>query len=130
MEEFRPTQRRFPADLARVSEARRFADAAAAAFGLDEDARYSIRLAMSEAVTNAIQHGSSSPTDPILVTVDRQGDALVFEVRDTGRFVPRVARRGDLPTRGRGLEFMRQLMDDVQLEPGSGGTLLRFLKRR
>lgn len=130
MESFRPTQRRFPADLARVSEARKFAEAAAAAFGLDEDARYSVKLAMSEAVTNAIQHGSSSPSDQILVTVDRQGDALVFEVRDCGRFVPRVSRGGDMPVSGRGLEFMRRLMDDVQLEPGSGGTLLRFLKRR
>jgi anti-sigma regulatory factor (Ser/Thr protein kinase) len=130
VETFHPTQRRFPAELARVSEARRFAEAAAAAFGLDEDARYSVKLAMSEAVTNAIQHGSSSARDQIHVSVDRQGDALVFEVRDSGRFVPRVARRGDMPTRGRGLEFMRQLMDEVQLEPGAGGTLLRFLKRR
>jgi anti-sigma regulatory factor (Ser/Thr protein kinase) len=129
MEDFHPRQQRFPADLALVSEARRFADAAAAAFGLDEEARYSVKLAMSEAMTNAIQHGSSSPADPIFVRVDREGDAIVFEVRDTGRFVPRV-RRGDMPVSGRGLEFMRRLMDDVQLEPGAGGTLLRFLKRR
>jgi hypothetical protein len=42
-----------------------------------------------------------------------------------------VARRGDpLPDSGRGLEFLRVLMDEVHLRPGSDGTLLRFVKRR
>ena len=42
---------------------------------------------MSEAVTNAIQHGSRSPTDPIRIVVTEESGALVFEVLDTGRFV-------------------------------------------
>jgi anti-sigma regulatory factor (Ser/Thr protein kinase) len=39
-------------------------------------------------------------------------------------------RRGDLPESGRGLEFMRVLMDEVDLRPSKGGTLMRFIKRR
>jgi anti-sigma regulatory factor (Ser/Thr protein kinase) len=58
-----------------------------------------------------------------------ESGALVFEVLDTGTFVPRVVRRGDLPEGGRGLEFMRVLMDEVDLRPGRGGTLLRMAKR-
>ena len=55
--------------------------------------------------------------------------ALVFEVIDTGRFVPRVTRRGDMPESGRGLEFMRLMMDEVELYPGAAGTRLRLVKR-
>ena len=82
---------------------------------------------MSEAVTNAILHGSSSSfgRDPHHWSREESG-ALVFEVVDTGRFRPRVRRRGDLPESGRGLEFMRLLMDEVDLRPGADGTLLRL----
>ena len=55
--------------------------------------------------------------------------ALAFEVVDTGRFVPRVTRRGDMPESGRGLEFMRLMMDEVDLDPGEHGTRLRLVKR-
>ena len=106
------------ADLRLLKEARDFAERAAADFGLDGGACYQVKLAMSEAVTNAIQHGSSSPSDPIRIGVAAEGGALVFEVLDTGRFLPRVMRRGELSESGRGLEFMRLLMDEVDLRPG------------
>jgi anti-sigma regulatory factor (Ser/Thr protein kinase) len=118
------------ADLARLKEARDFAERAAVEFGLPSDACYQVKLALSEAVTNAIQHGSSSPHDPIRILVIAEGPTLVFEVLDTGRFRPRVRRRGELSESGRGLEFMRVLMDEVHLRPGSSGTLMRFIKRR
>ena len=118
-----------PADLGLLKEARDFAERAAADFGLDGSACYDVKLAMSEAVTNAIQHGSSSSRDPIRIAVGAEGDALVFEVHDTGRFIPRVTRRGELSESGRGLEFMRVLMDEVDLRPGAKGTMMRFAKR-
>jgi anti-sigma regulatory factor (Ser/Thr protein kinase) len=119
-----------PADLGLLKEARDFAARAAEEFGLDGDACYDVKLAMSEAVTNAIQHGSASAGDPIRIAVAAEGPALVFEVLDTGRFVPRVTRRGELSESGRGLEFMRVLMDEVDLRPGDNGTLMRFAKVR
>ena len=125
-----PREHSIHADLGRLKEARDFAAAAADDFGLDEEARYNVRLAMSEAVTNAIRHGSSSDRDPIVIVALSQGDSLIFEVRDTGRFRPRIAREGNMPERGRGLEFMRLLMDEVDVEPGVGGTCVRFAKRR
>jgi anti-sigma regulatory factor (Ser/Thr protein kinase) len=129
MAAFSPREHSISADVARVKEARDFAERCAADFGLGEDARYQVKLAISEAVTNAIQHGSSSPSDPIRISAAEESDALVFEVADTGRFRPRV-RRGALPESGRGLEFMRLMMDDVDLRAGADGTLLRFSKRR
>jgi anti-sigma regulatory factor (Ser/Thr protein kinase) len=117
------------ADLALLREAREFAARAAADFGMTDDACYDVKLAMSEAVTNAIRHGSSSPADPINIEVAARGAALTFEVLDTGQFRPRVIRGGELAESGRGLEFMRVLMDEVDLQPGSRGTLMRFTKR-
>ncbi len=129
MESFRPREHSMRADLDRLKEARDFAEEAAAAFGFSSHARYEVKLAVSEAVTNAIQHGSRSSDDPIRIVVAEESGALVFEVLDTGSFVPRVVRRGNLPEGGRGLEFMRVLMDEVDLRPGRGGTLLRMAKR-
>jgi anti-sigma regulatory factor (Ser/Thr protein kinase) len=130
MVNFKPREHSILADLRLLKEARDFAERAAADFGFDGAACYDVKLAMSEAVTNAIQHGSSSPTDPIKIGILAEGGALVFEVRDTGRFRPLVMRRGELSESGRGLEFMRVLMDEVDLRPGDGGTLMRFAKRR
>jgi anti-sigma regulatory factor (Ser/Thr protein kinase) len=131
MVNFKPREHSILADLRLLKEARDFAERAAAEFGFDGAACYDVKLAMSEAVTNAIQHGSSSPSDPIEIGIAAEGGALVFEVRDTGRFRPRVRRRGgELSESGRGLEFMRVLMDEVDLRPGDGGTLMRFAKRR
>jgi len=130
MVNFKPREYSILADLRLLKEARDFAARAAEEFGLDGAACYDVKLAMSEAVTNAIQHGSSSPSDPIKIGIAAEGPALVFEVLDTGRFVPRVRRRGALSESGRGLEFMRVLMDEVDLRPGDGGTLMRFAKLR
>jgi anti-sigma regulatory factor (Ser/Thr protein kinase) len=117
------------ADLGRLKEAREFGAQAAEDFGLDEDACYEVKLALSEAVTNAIQHGSSSPDARIVICASGEPGALVIEVIDTGRFVPRVTRRGAIPESGRGLEFMRLMMDEVDLQPGADGTRLRLVKR-
>jgi anti-sigma regulatory factor (Ser/Thr protein kinase) len=129
MVSFRPREHSISADLRRLKEARDFAVAAAAEFGFAAEALYDVKLAMSEAVTNAIQHGSRSPDDPVRILATEESGALVFEVLDTGTFVPRVIRRGDLPESGRGLEFMRVLMDEVDLRPTRRGTLLRMAKR-
>jgi anti-sigma regulatory factor (Ser/Thr protein kinase) len=126
---FEPREHSIKAELGRLKEARDFAERVAAEFGFDAEARYAVKLAMSEAVTNAIQHGSSSPEDPIRIVVAEESGALVFEVLDTGRFVPRVTRGGRMPESGRGLEFMRLMMDEVDLRPGRDGTLLRLAKR-
>jgi anti-sigma regulatory factor (Ser/Thr protein kinase) len=127
---FEPRQCSITADVGRLKEARDFADRAAADFGLGPDARYHVKLAMSEAVTNAIRHGSSSAADQIRISARETAGALVFDVADSGRFRPRVTRRGKIPESGRGLEFMRRLMDEVDLRATTEGTVLRFSKRR
>jgi anti-sigma regulatory factor (Ser/Thr protein kinase) len=126
---FRRREHSIRADLARLKEARDFAERAAMEFGLSSEACYQVKLAISEAVTNAIQHGSSSSDAPVHISVSEEPAALVFEVIDTGRFVPRVSRGGQMPESGRGLEFMGLMMDEVDLHPGDDGTRLRLVKR-
>jgi anti-sigma regulatory factor (Ser/Thr protein kinase) len=120
---------RIAADLTHLSDAREFAAGAAAEFGLDDFGCYRVKLAVSEAVANAIQHGSDSPGDTVEILAAEEAGALALYVRDEGRFVPRVATRGALPESGRGLEFMGQLMDEIEVRPGSAGTEVRLAVR-
>ena len=127
--DFESREHSIAADLSCIKQARDFAEEVAAEYGFDANARYQLKLAMSEAVTNAIQHGSTSTADRITIWAEERAGALTFYVQDTGRFVSRARNGGDLPESGRGLEFMRRLMDDVDLQPGDEGTLVRFSKR-
>jgi anti-sigma regulatory factor (Ser/Thr protein kinase) len=120
---------RIDADISRLKDAREWAGEAAASAGLDEDGCFQVRLAMSEAVTNAILHGSGSAEDPVDLGVREEGTVIVFEVRDTAGREPSsedwVKRVGE---GGRGLELISLMMDEVQLTRGEGGSLLRFSK--
>lgn len=118
-----------PADLAHIREVRDYADQAAADFGFDEEARYQVKLVVSEAVSNAVVHGSPGDDAEVHMRIVEEGGALAFYVTDRGTFVPRVTRDSDLPESGRGLAFMGQLMDEFDVRPGRGGTVVRFAKR-
>lgn len=116
------------ADFARMPAVRDFADAAAEAAGFGTQERYAIKSAFGEAVANAIEHGSK-PGDTIDLWALIEDDSLVLCVHDSGMFVPRVAPRGELPERGRGLAFMNEMMDEVRVHPSHEGTLVRLAKR-
>ena len=118
-----------PAELSRLPEARGWADSAAESFGFDEMVRYQIKMAVSEGVANAVEHGSESPSDQIHLRAVGEGDSLAFYIQDSGKFIPRIPPRGEMPERGRGLAFLGQLMDEVDIKPSSSGTILRFCKR-
>ncbi|MFL5894353.1 MAG: ATP-binding protein [Thermoleophilaceae bacterium] len=119
-----------PADLSRLAEVRRFADRACRAFGFPAEVGFQIKLAMSEAVANAIEHGSTTPDDPIRLQVVEEGDALAFYVSDGGTFIdPEMVYDHDtMDERGRGLGFIELLMDDVRIDPSPEGTVIRFAK--
>jgi serine/threonine-protein kinase RsbW len=119
------------ADLSRLAEVRRFTERACRAYGFSPDISYQIKLAMSEAVANAIEHGSTTPDDPIRLQVVYEGDAIAFYVSDGGTFIePSMVYDHDLmDERGRGLGFIELLMDDVAINPSPEGTVIRFAKR-
>jgi serine/threonine-protein kinase RsbW len=119
------------ADLSRLAEVRRFALRACRAYGFPPDVCYQVKLAMSEAVANAIEHGSTTPDDAIRLQVVHEGGALAFYVSDSGTFIePSMVYDHDLfDERGRGLGFIELLMDDVAINPSPEGTVIRFAKR-
>jgi anti-sigma regulatory factor (Ser/Thr protein kinase) len=118
------------ADPVELKTARRFAEAAAMDFGLDEDARFRFTLAVNEAVANAIEHGAPSADGHVQLRISTQNDALYFEVRDWGRFSVRWPEPAEaLPERGRGLALMATLVDEVDLRPSDDSTVVRLLVR-
>ncbi len=121
---------RIPADLSMLKDARDWAAGAAADFGLAEEDRFQVRLATSEAVTNAILHGSAADGGAVELQAREQGGALVFEVRDAGAAAVPDGPVERLIEGGRGLELVALVMDDVQLERHGDGSVLRYAKRR
>lgn len=125
-----PRKLSIPARLERLHEVREFVDQATAEAGFDEPSRYAIKLAVNEAVTNAIRHGSDSSEDHVALEITEGEDELFFCVGDTGLFVHRFELPRDLPERGRGLSFIAELMDGLEVQPEYEGTKIYFSKRR
>lgn len=93
-------------------------------------------LAASEAVSNAIEHGSSGQDAEVEVRVAARPDGATLTVIDQGRpgERPRIDLRPMPPspseTRGRGLMIMRALSDEIAVEPAGDGTCVRMDFRR
>ncbi|HWG93220.1 MAG TPA: SpoIIE family protein phosphatase [Mycobacteriales bacterium] len=81
-------------------------------------------LAASEALVNALQHSGPGVRLRAETTPGPEGDQVVVTVLDAGRWRPAAAD----PERGRGLQIIGALVDDVVLEAGSGTTVV--LRRR
>jgi len=91
-----------------------------------------VLLALDEAVSNAIRHGSRGG-DPVQVSVERDGEWVEMTVRDAGP-TPRLPRLPAEPppvlqTGGRGLWLILQLVDEVRLQRVDGGTRLTMRRR-
>ena len=99
--------------------------------GVDEEVVADVLLALDEAVSNAIRHGSRAG-DPVLVSVTADGGWIEMSVRDGGP-TPRLPRLPAEPppalqTGGRGLWLILQLVDEVRLQRIDEGT--RLVMRR
>jgi serine/threonine-protein kinase RsbW len=100
--------------------------------GVDERVLADVLLALDEAVSNAIRHGSRGG-DPVQVSVERDGEWVEMTVRDAGP-TPRLPRLPAEPppvlqTGGRGLWLILQLVDEVRLQRVDGGTRLTMRRR-
>ena len=118
------------AEPAELSRARAFANDAAEEFGFPADERFALSLAVNEAVANAIEHGSASESERVRLSAGEVDGALGFQVEDLGSFCPRGPTGETLPDRGRGLDLIAHLVDEVSVRAGPEGTVIRLLKRR
>ena len=93
--------------------------------GAAEDEVYEVLVACGEACANTVAHAHPAVSDaPFDVRATRDGAEVEITVTDTGRWRP----PGD-DRRGRGLTLMRELMDDVDIEPGPNGTRVTLRRR-
>ncbi len=102
--------------------------------GLAEPAMFDFRVAIGEALANAIRHGSpGGGGDIVSVTVTAFPDRVAVEVRDRGvGFDGEAADAGDpYASSGRGVMFMRALTDAVEFRRlDDGGTAVSLVKHR
>jgi anti-sigma regulatory factor (Ser/Thr protein kinase) len=79
-------------------------------------------LAMSEAVNNAIEHGSRSRDDRIHFAVTWDADSLRGSVESSGPWIDPTASE----IRGRGFAIMQSLTDHVEVEASQRGTKVQL----
>jgi serine phosphatase RsbU (regulator of sigma subunit)/putative methionine-R-sulfoxide reductase with GAF domain/anti-sigma regulatory factor (Ser/Thr protein kinase) len=87
--------------------------------GAEEDELHDVVVASQEACANAVEHAYGPGHAYFDVEADHRESRIRVTVRDAGRWRPP---RGS--HRGRGLPLMRALMDSVDVEHGTGGTVV------
>jgi serine/threonine-protein kinase RsbW len=126
---------RLPGEAASVPLIRTYVGVVAREMGFSEAGVRDILIAVSEAATNALKHGSpQGDQDEIAVRCHFEAERLVIEVMDRGKgfdplSVP-VPVAEQMREGGMGIFFMRTLMDEVSFDCGSGGTTVRLVKCR
>lgn len=118
-----------------VGTARAFAAAIARHFRCDEERVQDIKVAISEACSNAIKaHRAADVSEPVKLVVTWHSGRLWYEVEDSGRGfdvspagdVP-PADEGDLFEGGIGLMLIRSLFPDVEISRNAvGGMSVRI----
>jgi serine/threonine-protein kinase RsbW len=110
-------------------ELRAAVDRVAQASGLDPNESFDIKLAATEAVTNALKGTPESHT--VDVRVAGHEDSVEIEIVDHGVFSPvRAAlHRGPEAESGRGLPIILALVDEVEFAQTGSGTRVRMSKR-
>ena len=124
-----------PPSAEHVALCRSVAEGAGAAAGLDPDAIADLRIAVSEAVANAVVHGCAQVRRPVEVVVEALPGAVVVEIADPGDgFDPAAQaapRAEELPEDGLGLVLLRALADELEVRraEAGGGCVVRLVKR-
>lgn len=105
----------------RLADIRRFVEEIAAEAALDEEKTFDLKVAVSEACANAVEH-SEGDGSPLEVCAYLYSDRIVFEISDGGDFrLPAAQGRTGRDNRGLGLPLMVALMDQVCIAKTRGG---------
>jgi len=111
-----------PASVARF---RATVETVAREHGLSPDATFALKVATSEALTNALRAAAGEAVS-VDVSLEGEADAIQVEVLGRGRF--RLV-DGREPERGRGLPLMVALADEVEFSRTDEGTRVRIRMR-
>jgi len=91
----------------------------------NETEAYEVVLAVSEAVSNAIEHPRRPRPPCVDVEARIVGDIVIVRVRDHGAWQGESLRN----ERGRGFPLMQALMDAVEVECSTHGTLVELRRQ-
>jgi PAS domain S-box-containing protein len=119
-----PLSIRLPAAPPSVATLRRAVRKWLAAIGASEDDVFDLTVASGEAIANSIEHAYGFDEGDVELKADISDGVVTVIVRDYGHWRP--PRESD---RGRGLEMMRSLVDDVEITPASDGSQVRLTRR-
>lgn len=124
---------RFRANAASLPAARRRVTALAEIAGLEEPELFELSVAVGEALTNAVVHGSpGGAADEVDVRFFNFADEVAVEIVDggTGSATLPVCAPSAWSGSGRGIHFMRALSDSVRFDCGPEGMHVLLIKRR
>ena len=107
--------------------------------GVSDETLADLKLAVTEACTNAIQHAYGDSVDgDIVVRYSVEAGRLSIEVEDRGAGFDAAKRaagngngngNGDRSNQGLGLMIIREISDELTVTTGAAGTRIVFVKR-
>ena len=130
----RTLELRIPADTRYLSLVRRGVRSFAESAGFPREDVADVEVAVSEAVTNSVMHGSPDrDSSAVFVKCSAAGDRIVVEVEDQSAaqsLPPRPDECGPSEEKGRGVLIMHQLMDECSNCRTERGIRVRMAKQR
>ncbi|MEI6046393.1 MAG: ATP-binding protein [Chloroflexota bacterium] len=134
--EFNDIEINIPSDLVFERVVRESAVVVAKHLGFSEERVADLQLAVSEAVTNAIEHGNNCDVSiKVGVKFFISSDQLAVQVTDKGKWDASSTALNDVPleldmedrleqdlTRGMGMFLIQKLVDNVELRSNEEGT--------
>ena len=104
---------------------------AAAEYGLDGATTWDLMLATSEAVANAVLHGSAceGAEHGVLLIIEVDENSISIEVCDCGSFDAHLRPAAQDDIGGRGIPIIAAVADHFELVPEPFQTRVRFGKR-
>ena len=121
-----------PRDALSVPVVRRILKSAMDVLGVDEDVTADVEVALTEAATNVLKHAGEGDSYEVSAGID--GSMVVIEIVDRGvGFDASQLGHGSAAAgaeEGRGIQLMRELVDQVTFERhDSHGTVVHLEKR-
>lgn len=117
------TLRAVPANVALVRQA---LAGLADSLGVDPARAADMKIAVTEACTNAVVHAYEHHEGSLEVTMGVEHDRLVLSVRDRGHGLRPLPSEGDGPPLGFGLALIASLSDEFGIAGGRHGTEVRI----
>lgn len=130
---FRALELHIPADTRYLSLVRRGVRNLAESVGFPREDVADVELAVSEAVTNSVEHGCPLDEDPAVVVRCKVCDSfLVVEVEDDSpaEAIPHHHEPTSTEEHGRGMLMIRALMDECEDSRTDHGIMVRMTKQR